>query len=267
MTTAAAGSDREWWGSVEIDVGSTLAWYIGPLRLQISHNLGEWRVAYQPGEGPAEDRVELAKACNPETAAQRGGSIERFAMDSMSNWLGLVPLTADRTVVSHPTEPFYVPPGQETRLFVSSPLWVGVEHDGTRLCEVPITRPSDTWIGSTTGDGELAYSSRTFCRLRIEDVPFRPHRAVTPVVVANHSNSNLALERISIAVPSLSLYRGAGAILWTEEVRLTYGEDGDEVEMEISDRAPSEVGGGECIRDPREFGSHDRVRRALDVFF
>lgn len=103
--------------------------------------------------------------------------------------LKLVPIMADRLVVSRPKSPFRILPGQHATLFVSTPAWVRIAlGNGKALAELPLFRPSDTWFGPSTLVGELGYAARTHCRLDVCDVPFRPHRAVTPLRVENRSS-------------------------------------------------------------------------------
>ena len=56
----------------------------------------------------------------------------------------LLPNLADRPVVARPAVPFFIPPGEELELFVSTPIWVQLRSGTTDLVELPCLRPSDT---------------------------------------------------------------------------------------------------------------------------
>lgn len=66
-------------------------------------------------------------------------------------------------------------------------------------------RPSDTWFGPTTSEGEPCYASKTVCRLRVEDVPLRPHRCLTKVTLRNRADDSLSLDRLKLPVNALAL--------------------------------------------------------------
>src|SRR5439155_1571474 len=79
-------------------------------------------------------------------------------------------------------------------------------------------RLSDTWYGPNTREGELCYSSKTFCRTHLADLPLRPHRVLTPVSIQNNAKDPLLLEQLSLPLPYLSTYVDENGSLWTEEI-------------------------------------------------
>jgi hypothetical protein len=120
-------------------------------------------------------------------------------------------------------------------------LWVSVstEEPCHILIDMPIFRPSDTWFGPTNNDGELCYASRTFCRLRIEDVPFRPHRCVSAVKVRNLGDTDLPLERLKLPVNTLAVHIGDDNRLWTQDVILERREGMEYAQLTISEEPPA----------------------------
>lgn len=269
----ATTPNRAWWGTTGIAVDEQRRWEIGPLRIRIAHLAGEWRIRHRSGEDPHEAATVLAE---PESvtdananATDPGEEVLRFARTDDACEIALRPALADRPIVSHPTEPFFVLPGDETRVFVSSPVWltIGMTSPARALCEFPILRPSDTWVGSTTGAGQAAYASRTFCRLRLEDLPFRPHRAVTVVHVRNLAAQPLRLERITVAVPHLSLYASREGRLWTESIALTRHAEDTRVDLKITNELPAEVDAEHVIAPAREPINANALKRAFDAFF
>jgi hypothetical protein len=236
--------------------------------VRIAHLSGEWRIRHHSGDDPLEDTVCLAEPISETAGEDEADEVLRFARSSDESEITLRPALADLPIVSHPTDPFFVLPGDEAQLFVSTPLRLGLRIGATReLCELPIVRPSDTWVGATTGDGEAAYSSRTSCRLRLEDLPFRPHRAVTVVHVRNRAADPLRLERITVAVPHLSLYASPEGRLWTESITLTRDADDPQVTVEIAAGPPPETHAGQALAAPRKPVGDSRLQRAFDALF
>ncbi|MEX2503116.1 MAG: hypothetical protein WD336_12130, partial [Trueperaceae bacterium] len=159
----------------------------------------------------------------------------------------------DRAVIVRPADPLTVPAGESVVLYVSTPLWLAIATHGPRhvLLEVPCYRPSDTWFGPSTREGDLAYASRTTARLDLADLPTRPHRAITPVQVTNRARDPLLIDRLRVPVEHLPLYGGARG-LWTPRVRLVRGgEHNDQADVQIDDGPPPQAGRSERLAPPR----------------
>ena len=129
---------------------------------------------------------------------------------------------ADRAVVVYPEHPFYVPAGETITLYCSTPLWIRIEAGATRvkLMESAIERPSDTWVGPSTREGELCYATQTTARLDRNSLARHAHRAMTELRIRNAANDMLRLEKVNLSVPYLSIYSGHDGVLWTESVLL-----------------------------------------------
>jgi hypothetical protein len=195
--------------------------------------------------------------------------IERYMFRATGEAIHLLPMLADRPIVSRPITPIHLPSGEEVTLFVSSPVWVGVAVDGgkKRLLALPIIRPSDTWFGPNTFDGELCYDSRTRGLLSADEVVLRIHRAITPVLIYNRADSDLMLERISIPVPLLSLYGDQQGQLWTEAVTLLREEDNEMAALKIGHGAPNQAGKCELFTEPRQRSGRGLFYRAFSSLF
>jgi hypothetical protein len=148
------------------------------------------------------------------------GDVTRFGTDSDATALTVTPALADRPVITRPEKPFYVRAGDEVTVFVSTPVWLQLHVENAQLHEFAILRPSDTWFGPNTRSGELCYASRSYCRLRVEDLLPTPHRARTPVIIQNHADDPLLVQRMNIPVHYLSLFEDEGGGLWTESMIL-----------------------------------------------
>ena len=127
----------------------------------------------------------------------------------MAGEIALTPALADRPVVARPEKPFCLPAGAEAVVYVSSPLWVVLSTaQDLKLAEIPIVRPSDTWLGPSTREGELCYASRTFLRLSLDNLPRRPHRATSMVRILNHADTALPLRALKLPAPPIWLCTG-----------------------------------------------------------
>ncbi len=167
--------------------------------------------------------------------------------------------------MSLPADPFLVPQSTTVTLFVSTPLWLDVRVDDETVLDVPTLRPRDIWIGPSTGPGEAGYANRTQCRQQLEEIPVRPYRVLTPVVVANRSQEPRALERLMLAVPYLSIFATDAGRLWTERIELTIGTD--ESESQIVPGAPQDAADARIVASARRTPPGDRLDRLLaDVF-
>jgi hypothetical protein len=130
-----------------------------------------------------------------------------------------------------------------------------------------VQRLSDTWFGPSTREGELCYAARTHARNHLEQVPRRPHRAVTPVKVRNEAATLLPIEKLSLPVPMLSVYGDPQGGLWSEEVHLTRAADSDMASLRVVPGRPTFVTTADRLSGPRtEPGRGGLVRAFTDLF-
>jgi hypothetical protein len=178
----------------------------------------------------------------------------RYGVRDSSRRLEVAPLTADRAVIVKAETEFIVPPGGAVTAFVSSPVWVCLQlPDPKRVMhEEPAQRPSDTWFGPSTIEGELCYAVRTSVRFDLDNLPVRPYRAISVVRVINHADTQLPLARLRLPMPFLSLFGDAKGRLWTEAVTLDRRSDDDLAEVKLGKSAPREAGPCTKVSGPRE---------------
>ena len=240
-----------WWGDYEVAANQTLCWQLGPKTLWITRGDNEWRVASAEGDDRLDDRLVIAERV--EEPAGDDLDVRRFATGSGSRSLRLEPALPDLDVVVKTTQPFSVPPEEETTLYVSVPLWIRVYLDGREvaLVDTPIFRPSDTWFGPNTMTGELCYALQTSARLDPEQLPHRPHRAISAVRIQNKAPSVLLIEKLKVPVPYLSLFASSQGHLWTEALTLKRKQDADGIEVRLDDK-PRVVVATERIAPPRK---------------
>jgi hypothetical protein len=240
-----------WWGDYSIPIDQTDCWDIGPLTLFICHLDNEWNITYQ--RDPENENIDNWQYKQQVQIQEEEFEHKRYVFSSTSDTLTLKPLLADRPVVIRPETPFHVPAGQETTLFVSTPLWLELQVHAppVKLMEMPIIRPSDTWFGPSTMEGELCYASRTHGRLSLQNFPFLPHRAITPVMIRNNTKSGFQLERLNLTVTYLSLYGSSEQYLWTEGVTMVLEPDLTAASIKIGEGAPEQAQNAMVISEPR----------------
>jgi hypothetical protein len=262
MTTGM--NNTIWWGIFEIVPEASVRWEIGPLRFSVRHKAQEWQVC-QTNDGQAESDEISCHITPGESLEAEGATPERYLFTRTQDTLQVSPCLADRPVIVRPANPFRVQPGQEATIFVSSPLWVRLEvHEPrNKLGEFPIQRPSDTWFGPSTLEGELCYASRTQGRLSLEELPQRPHRAVTPVTIRNLGAEALLLERLSLPVPFLSLYSTDEGNLWTEGVTMVREADTDIAGITIAEHVPPQAAATHRVAEPRKKAEKNMLMRAF----
>lgn len=244
------GAQGDWWREWAVPAGG-LSWEIGPLSLEVRRSGNEWQVAHH------EDRLDEAR--NDWSVQEASGSdraavdFVRFAVRSASDTVRLWPRPADRSLVATPRAPLHVLAGEQAEFFVSSPVWLEITVDDPprKLYETPTRRLTDTWFGSSTREGEIAYALKTHARSRLEDVTTATYRAVTPVRIQNHGDDTLRLDRMNLPVPFLSIYHAEGGGLWTEAVTLVRREDEEMATFEVAEGPPEQTRGAHRLSEPR----------------
>ena len=124
---------------------------------------------------------------------------------------------------------------------------------------------SDTWFGSSTRVGEVAYSLNTYARSSHESFPHRAYRAVTPVVLRNEFDQQLALDRMNLPVPYLSLFGTPDHELWTERITLARREHEEMAVLDAGAGAPGEASGAVRLSAPRQDRSTGLLVRAFST--
>lgn len=267
-TRPPAGTDSTaalWWQPVALEDGPVSRFTIGPLTLHVQRLADEWRLAWSHAPENPDDVHWSVQQLSAEALPE---AHERYVFATGEPRLQLRPRLADRPVVIRPRSPVYLPSGQQTKLYLSTPLTLEVragEHQLLR--EIPMVPLSDTWFGPSTREGEFCYSARTHARHALEEVPRRPHRAITPLLVRNDASSVLPLEKLSLPVPMLSVFGSGDGAVWTEEVSLVRERDGDLAAIQIGRNAPSAAGQVELLSGPRQVGGRTTLVRAFSVLF
>jgi hypothetical protein len=257
-------ADTDWWGEFALPQEQKRYWRIGPLQLWVEYFPGELRVHYLTGRDPLEARsqigVETAEAI-PEEATTL-----RFAGRSLKPHIWLEPALADRFIVVRPEVAFQLLPGEKMSIYITTPLWVRLRHrkEEAAILDIPTFRPSDTWFGPSTVQGELCYAGRTHARLQLKEVPLHPARAVTTVFLENRADAPLLLEHLNTPLPFLELYRDGEGDFWTQSIDGVWQRaPAQGIKVTLAKGAPARAQNARKVMGPRRRGQANMMVRAF----
>jgi len=269
VMTVETNQQSTWWGLFKLEIEQNKEWHIGPLKLIIRRLINEWQIAHESNENF--DSTDFSWEINDtDQQPESFKNNSRYILNDSSGQLIITPKLADRTIVTRPNIPFNLAAGEEITLYVSSPLWIELDAGSTivkPLTSIAIQRLSDTWFGPSTLEGDFCYAATTHCRLNLEDLPEHSHRAITPVLIRNRSDSTLLLERLNLPIPFLPLYTSPTNQLWTPQITLTREKDGDMAELKIEEKPPTEIGAMEKVSDARNKENNNVLFRAFNTVF
>jgi hypothetical protein len=179
--------------------------------------------------------------------------VRRYGFSSAPAVISLQPLLADRPVVVSPESPISLPSDEEITLYVSTPAWIAISigDPPVPVIDVALQRPSDTWFGPSTMRGELCYAVRTSARMRLENLPIRPHRVVSSVRITNRGNTNLAFERVKIPMTQMSVFGAADGQLWTQTIDLERYQDEQDATVRLGTDPPPQAVDASLLHGPR----------------
>ena len=262
------GRTTAWWGEHRIEHGQAARVRVGPLILTAARLDNEWRLC-RDSSGDSSDMSHGVEVPIEPPELGRTARASRFGCSNGSEKLELLPILPDRPVVTRPEQPITVPPHEQVTVYVGSPLWVRVsdaEHKQT-LEELPAFRPSLTWFGPNTREGQLCYGTRTYGRLRLAEVVHYPHRVMTAVSINNGGDKPLLLERLLLPVQRFSVYATASGELWTESATLER-EPGEELAtLQLGTKPPGQAAGAKQVSKPRETSSQKLLFHAFGSLF
>ena len=268
-----------WWGTVSIEEYTGGEWHIGPSTLWVYRASRDWRVVHRPStdSGTADPMAQRSDVTVPLPddamaavldAEEETLTTHRYSVRRTRGSVALRPALADRPVVARPEHSLSVLPDEAVTLYLSTPLWVRIElvESERRLTEVPSLQMSDTWFGASTRDGTLCYATRTAGRLHLDRLPRRLHRALTPLKVRNTTAEPLALERVQLPAPHLSLYVTPDDALWTEAVTMTHRQTEAGATVQIKEGPPADVDEAERMQTPREPSKQGLITSTFSAF-
>lgn len=267
-TSGPDAAGKHWWGEFDLPVGVTAEWQIGLLEIAIQRSKSEWLVAHQMLDLEEEGLEWYHNIGKRELDQIAGMKVSRLTSESTDERLIVRPMLADRPVVVKPFAPFTVPAEDVATIYVSSPTWVEflTGSPPKTLVELPTRRPSDTWFGPSTMEGEASYATRTYGRLNLDNVAIRPNRAVTQIQIQNKSSGALLVERISLPTPYLSLFAAQDGHLWTQAVSMVQTHQLGLARFEIEELPPEIASEARLVSEPRQRALKGMLIRAFSAF-
>ncbi len=229
MIPAALEEQNSWWGNFAVAEEQSRFFKVGQIVICLDRYSHQWHITtYREGEQP----------------------FKNFAAQA-TNQITLVPTMPDRALLSKVERAFYIPTGESIQLYISSPLWIRIEVGSPPILldEIPTETLMDTWFGKNTLEGELCYSSQTFCSTELDELPRDTTRVISLISIENRSKDTLVLRELKIPLPYLSIYADKQNFLWTEQLKVL--QEDTEIETTIIKGPPTTIEGVELLTLPR----------------
>jgi hypothetical protein len=269
-------TDDKWWGDFSFDNQQSKSWQIGERAITIKRSVNEWNCWNFDTEDEIDQPIvqrELTDNNQESDTAEK--MFGRYLENHSEGKIRILPLLADRSVVTRPATPLTLLAGESARLFISTPIWFSAQTltDHKTLptqqvfLDLPFWRPSDSWFGASTIDGQLCYAKYTSARVQLDHLEKRSHRAITPITVINHQHTPLVIERINVPVNLLHLYCDNHHQFWTSGITVTTENNSKNVEMHINQKVPTEVHSYELISTPRIKSETNKLIRNISNLF
>ncbi|MEE2023873.1 MULTISPECIES: hypothetical protein [Alkalimonas] len=255
----------DWWQSRRLTEQGCWHIAIGPFSLYLERTAGEWLVSHQRH---SDDEPLHRVLQEPIEACPESLTVQRYVFQKAPLDFRLQPCLMDRPVVVKTRQPVLIPPGESIDFYISTPLCLRLLlGNDTLLQEWPILRLSDTWFGPSTRVGELCYAAKTHARHSLDEVPLRPHRAVTPLTISNQSKAILSIDKVSLPVPLLSVFARSDHTLWTEAVTLVHQADQLLAKLKIERKLPVGITAAQRVTEPRQQAEKNALVRAFAGIF
>jgi hypothetical protein len=152
------------------------------------------------------------------------------------------------------------------------PVWlqmhVNVSPDMHKfsLCDLPLTRLSETWYGPNTQAGQLYYACPT--RAHLAPVDQSPRLDVVEVIIDIHniSQDTLVVDRMFIPASHMTIFRSGSGNLVTEQLRMESAGGGKFGDVQLVD--PLARSDMKVLTLPREKSPHRTfIDRAMVTLF
>lgn len=234
----------KWWGEYHFNLNQAYSWRFGSLYFRLVRREKEWRIEYHRPQHQHESQQDWKKL-DVDESFPAPIRYERYMFSQTTDNFFLLPRLADRSVVIKPKHPIYIPAGQRSTLFISTPLWICgiVANQKKALFDFPVIRAKDTWFGPSTSEGQLCYATLVDGNTDLNLLFPRAFRAVTPIHFYNDSYQQMRLERINVPVHSLPLFHSEQTgRLWTSEIKVYQDSIDRPPRIRIESRTPAMAG-------------------------
>lgn len=255
-----------WWLPIALDSGQSWQYTIGPLTLYLQRLRSEWLLGFTRS-AEQQDRYQLlSRSISPLPELD---NIQRFVFRESPPQFCLTPKLLDRPVVVKTRTQISIPPAQQAVFYISSPVVIDVimQQPSCPLAEIATERLSDTWFGPSTLHGELCYADKTQARYNRDELPARPHRAVTAITIENNASTMLKIDKLSIPVPYLAVYGLNDGTLWTDPITLQHDGNHALTRFKIGKALPTGVTSAARITGPRQHIERNGLIRAFTELF
>ncbi|SMO84508.1 hypothetical protein [Gracilimonas mengyeensis] len=245
------------WTSYSVEEGaSPLHLHVDTLHLWIKKYNEEFWIAHT-----------YATADNADPEPDDKTEWERWAPKSDENEIQLRPIFPNLPVIVSSEYPLKLVPGAKIQVYCRVPLWMEISLAKSKyvLQEIPITKLSRTWFG-TTLEGELCYWLTSKARRSLEEVESKPYLVNCPIQITNKSHAELNFERFCYRVERLGIYRLKDEY-WADETNIVYQGEEQHSDVTMSGKLPAKLGKGELISKPRNPVSKSLATRTFKMLF
>lgn len=262
----SSDGDGQWWGEFSLPFEQWSSWQISLLRLSVWRSKLEWQFAWRRDSDPLSTETSFCLGDGSPPDLQTCEQA-RYILSDRNYRLNLTLHLADRSMVARPEVPVYVPVGEKAVLYVSTGIWVQALAGSKQLLDIPVLRPSDTWFGPNTREGELCYFSFTRARTTSMEGVSYPHRATTPVTVLNKGSGLLKIERLRVPSPLLGLYVNEAGQMVTDALVYRLDSDGSEDEASVKIESAARKEGYRRLCQPRKSLEDNLLAATLAKWF
>lgn len=262
-----------WWGEFLLAEKQKLFWHIGDRAIIIQRLIGEWNTwnieADDVNSSPLIFSENLSEAQPHGITNIDSIKPLRHLQRKTSEHIKILPALADRSMVVKPVTPIRVLPGEHICLFVSTQLWFSAYTSPKKalLLDIPFWRPSDSWFGPSTREGQISYAKYTDARLQLDALEQCQHRAITPVSIINNHEQTLVIERLNLPVPLLNLYSDCNNQFWTEKLTVSRDANDEIVELKFGEGGPLEASQPIHVSAPRIIKEQNALIRSINSLF
>lgn len=256
-----------WWGKFQLAEEQMICWLMGERKVIIQRHPTEWNTWNIESEHENGDPLVQTDCVNAGELDDK--SMVRHLQKATQPEISVQPALADRSVVVRPNTPLQILGGETALIYVSTPLWfkAQIPTNTAFILDVPFWRPSDSWFGPSSIEGELCYAKYTDARFKLESLERRPHRAITSIRIHNKPKDILLIERLNVPVPLLNLYGDADNTLWTNAINVTRNEDDSAVELHLENKAPQNISEPTFVASSRVKSERHNLIRTIGSLF
>jgi len=242
---------------------------VGALQLYLSHLQNEWHFHHSyltSDESESEKKIAFRSV---KIIDRKNLQFKRFIQSNDSNQIKIRPKLADRSIVAKPHEPIFLPSKQTITIYISTPVWLAFFVNGNEnsLFEIPTFELPDTWFGPKPSQGELCYASRFSGRVKLDSLPRRAGRIITPVTIENNGIDNLKLDKLAIPSDFLSIYLTQRGELWTPSLNVIRETDSNKTQVNVEKILHPQLENAELITKPRVNDTSGLLLKTINMFF